>query len=108
MVAGLVTGISLVEICCGSLRDVFMDVISIIVAIGSRTIRMTSGTTAGNTTLLDRFYRVPGAGTGDVLLDREVEALTNVFQLSNIGRYSGAQVVMLREIHDDGHVGEDL
>ncbi|GKB60671.1 hypothetical protein Tco_0916857 [Tanacetum coccineum] len=33
-----ITGISLVEICCGCLRDVFLDVISVIVAIGSRTI----------------------------------------------------------------------
>ncbi|GJV51112.1 hypothetical protein Tco_1446853 [Tanacetum coccineum] len=33
-----VTGISLVEICCGSLRDVFLDIVTINVAIGGWTI----------------------------------------------------------------------
>ncbi|GKF89707.1 hypothetical protein Tco_0263670 [Tanacetum coccineum] len=54
-----VTGISLVEICCGCLRDVFLDVIWAIVAIA-------------------------GAGTGDVCLSRS-RALTISFNSATSG-----------------------
>ncbi|GJR64590.1 hypothetical protein Tco_0010655 [Tanacetum coccineum] len=52
-----VTGISLVEICCGSLRDVFLDIVTINVAIGGWTILVRMTTPASYTTLLDCFYR---------------------------------------------------
>ncbi|GJT42883.1 hypothetical protein Tco_0951598 [Tanacetum coccineum] len=82
-----VTGISLVEICCGCLRDVFLDVISVIVAIGSRMTNYDmSGTPLSVTQLCSTALR-ERSWIWRCSSCREVE-LNISFNSATIGRYT--------------------
>ncbi|GJZ79319.1 hypothetical protein Tco_0644156 [Tanacetum coccineum] len=54
-----VSGTSLIEVCCGGLRDVFLNIITIIVAIVAGQLRKQLAPPQVNTTLLDP---ITGAG----------------------------------------------
>ncbi|GJZ68072.1 hypothetical protein Tco_0631312 [Tanacetum coccineum] len=69
-----ITEISLVEICCGCLRDVFLDVISVIVAIGSWGYSSSSDLSCREVGLLQPYlYNSAAVNFGETL--RMVEAL---------------------------------
>ncbi|GJW58368.1 hypothetical protein Tco_0105099 [Tanacetum coccineum] len=85
-----VTGISLVEIGCGCLRDVFLDVISVIVAIGSWTITIDVRHQAGKQNFAQPLLR-----------ERELELKMSACRECSIAQAAAVQHTRMVEVWDD-------